>query len=935
MKKEQYFRRIISAGSLSLLSVITLHAQQGKLCPPSGLQPDNGTSTSAQYASKSNRITEGYDTDRGFRHPGGLHTYADFDRIRQQLDAGNEKVTAAYNILKNAAYAQADAATYPSEIIIRGGGAGENYINAARGATIAYQNALRWQIDGSEEHAQHAVDVLMQWANTTTGIGGDSNYALAAGLYGYQFAQAAELVRDYEGWSPEDFNKFKRWMLNVWYPSSIGFLRGRNGTWENASKWWQCPGHYWSNWGLCNALAVMSIGVLCDDVFIYNQGLSFYKYDQVGTFEDPRTADPIQNDGLSEFLGNLVVTTQESELETGAYGKLGQMQESGRDIGHATMALGLAVDIAHMAWNQGDDLFSYMDNRLAAGIEYVAAQTQSVEGLPWTDYHYATSGFHWSDSRSQLQTAPAKGEQIRPYWGTVIGHYEGVKGVTMPFSKIAYEKMGIDGGGQGDTSGGYDHLGYSVLTGTRDAIAPEEAPTPLTPRMTYNGITVEHNELGGLTNTYRLESTQPLPAGTIVTLSPQLPDGEADTGQWEWNTGETTKDITIAADRSGVWRATYTNAKGTQSEQVFTIAVEGDCEESEIETQITTGGQTTDATEINVLYGSEVTLSVNARMGWGWYEWENGSTTQTVTLPNVTATQRLSAFFTGQGGRKQEVTFTVNMQIIRPDFTIDNQTYTDSTLIIVSPGSTVTLTPTPAPLMTGGTYLWSDGSQGETLTLSNLQTSGTYTLDYTANGHTATLTYQVYVTQNGYYSIETGDYYIRHTGHDTYLTHTEDRTAPFFDSKNDAHPESQQWHIANTPPLTSYSIMSLLDSQYLSKEGTFGNDAMTVFRFSTAEGTDDIAIMKSVTSGKRYWKVAADGTIDFAASEEPTDYPFKFIPVKNGDGILATENAGGDITDVCYYTPDGIKTAHPNKGLNIRQTTYSNGQVVREKIIIR
>ena len=98
----------------------------------------------------------------------------------------------------------------------------------------------------------------------------------------------------------------------------------------------------------------MSIGILCDDVFLYNQGLSFYKYDQVGTFVDPRTANPILNDGLTEFIGNLVVTTQNSELETGAYGKLGQMQESGRDIGHAAMAAGLAVDVAHIGWNQGE-----------------------------------------------------------------------------------------------------------------------------------------------------------------------------------------------------------------------------------------------------------------------------------------------------------------------------------------------------------------------------------------------------------------------------------------------------------------------------------------------------------------------------------------------------------------------------------------------------
>ena len=30
-------------------------------------------------------IANSYDTERGFRHPGGLHTQADFDRVKQQL----------------------------------------------------------------------------------------------------------------------------------------------------------------------------------------------------------------------------------------------------------------------------------------------------------------------------------------------------------------------------------------------------------------------------------------------------------------------------------------------------------------------------------------------------------------------------------------------------------------------------------------------------------------------------------------------------------------------------------------------------------------------------------------------------------------------------------------------------------------------------------
>lgn len=611
--------------------------------------------------------------ERGFKHPGGLHTQADFDRIKQQLSDGDPTVTAAYQVLKTAAYAQSGAATYPVATIVRGGGSGENYINAARGAAIAYQNALRWKIEGSTACAKHAVDVLMKWCNTTTEVTGNSDARLAFGLYGYEFAQAAELMRDYEGWKREDFAKFQKWMLELWYPGCINFLRGRNGTWENSGKWWQAPGHYWSNWGLCNALAVISIGVLCDDVFIYNQGMSFIKYDQCGTFKDPRTSNPILNDGLTEFWGNLIVTTTPWEKETGAYGKVGQMNESGRDTGHAAMALGLAIDIAHQGWNQGEDLFAYMDHRLAAGIEYVAAQTQSIPGLPWTDYHYGSSGYYYSDSRAWLMTEPALGAQMRPYWGTVIGHYCGVKGVQMPFSELAYKDMGIDAGGQGSTSGGYDHLGYSVLMNTRTyeggTIYNPAPPTELTPQITYSSKTLSQNDLGGLTNTYQTTpvNSRAIAPGTVVTLSPQLPASDTDTGNWLWNTGETTRSITITADKSFIYRVTYTNTQGAQSELCFPIAVLGDCHHSKVTGSITYNGTTTTDSIIVVKSGASLTLKLDCNEGWGNYLWENGKTTQSITLTNIKSSQTIRGCFQNQGGQKTWRTFSIFVNDLEVD----------------------------------------------------------------------------------------------------------------------------------------------------------------------------------------------------------------------------------------------------------------------------
>ena len=894
--------------------------------------------TAAAFNFDDTGIVEGYDTDRGFRHPGLLHTEADFERIRRQIFVDSiPQVIEAYNVLKSAAYSQSTAFVDPVVTIIRGAGA-ENYISAARAGAIAYQNALRWKIDGTKEHADNAVRLLNSWARTTKGFGGNSNWALASGLYGYPFANAAELLRDYEGWNREDFEAFRRWMIDVWYTACIGFERGRNGTWDNADRWWDCPGHYWSNWGLCNALTVISIGVLCDDVFIYNQGMSFFKHDQVGTFEDPRTTDPIPNDGLTDFLGNLVVTTSESELETGAYGKLGQMNESGRDMGHAAMALGLAVDIAHLGWNQGDDLFSYMDHRLAAGIEFIAAQCQGIQGLPWTNYHYATNGLHWSDPRAPIHTGPALGAAIRPYWGTVIGHYEGVKGVEMPFSRWCYDQMGIDGGGAGDVSGGYDHLGYSVLMNTRDEqLAPaDKVPTELSPVIEYNGNTVYHSDLGGLKSTYRVEPTETLPAGTIVTLRPQLPEGTNNTGKWKWSTGETTQDLTVVADRSGVWRATYTNENGVESEQVFTIAVEGDCEESTLHPKVTYNGRTTETTRVNVFYGSPVTLSVDAIGGYNFFEWENGNTSNTITLPNVTVSREVSVICINQGGRRQKVTFEVNVQYVRPDIIVNNGTYTDTEKKVVDRNASVVLTATPAESMKGGTYEWSNGSTEASIDLGRVTTSQSYQLTYTVDGIVSTMNFQVYVKKSGYTSVTVGDYYIYNTVYDTYLTSHGDGIAPTFEPKDESDPKTQQWNICRTSPGSVYGFMSIADSAYLLSDGTWQDEAISQFRFAGAVDVDVLAIQRSATSGNIFWQVDEFGNIDFSATAEPEDYPFELIPAENGgEGIQTMEGPAGTVVRTVYYSLDGMQVEQPGKGIYIRQTQYSNGAVKREKIAIR
>ncbi len=851
-------------------------------------------------ATTSGAQTSDYDSDRGFIHPGGLHTQADFDRVRQQLADGNATVTAAYQKLTSSAYAQSSVTTYPVETIVRGGGSGENYMNAARGAAMAYQNALRWKIAGTKANADAAVRVLMAWADVTTAIGGDSNYALAAGLYGYQFAQAAELMRDYEGWSADDFERFQQWMLTVWYPTCIGFLRARNGTWENSGKWWQAPGHYWSNWGLCNALCVVSIGVLCDDVFIYNQGMSYIKYDQCATFTNPRSEVPIKNDGLTEFMGNFVVTTYESELETGAYGKLGQLNESGRDAGHSSMSLGLMLDVAKIAWNQGDDLFAYMEHRLAEGVEYLAAQSLNVENLPWVNYIYGSSGYYYTDSRAWTMTAPAMGAQMRPYWGTVIGIYEGVKGVRMPFAEQAYANMGIDGGGEGATSGGYDHLGFSVLMNTRDVqLCPtDKVPTELTPLMTYGGtLTVSlipslaqergrglvadkdiaHSELGGLVNTFTANNKTGVPAGTAITLKPQLPDGEDDTGLWQWNTGATTRELAIVADESRLYRVTYTNRNGIESQLMFSICVQGDCRPCALTPASTCNDVTSADTTIAVLYGSTCRLSVTPQCGWGTYRWSTGATTQSITTAAVVADADYYVTYTNQGGATSTTTFHLH-PIAAEAYIQSKGTTLPQTEAVVDAGQSLTLGLTLPSAVSAADVTWSTGANGDAITLDDIRESGTEVASFTLNGTEVATTFTIFVRQGGNSSLASGNYVIVEAATGRLLTANGiGQPISFQHGTATAPSDGQRWFIDQQSGC--HAIISLAGSLGVLANMKLGTSRLKMFYIEQPVGSERIAIHSGASaSNRKYWHVADDGSIDIT-SASLTQYPFLLLSV--------------------------------------------------------
>ena len=191
------------------------------------------------------------------------------------------------------------------------------------------------------------------------------------------------------------------------------------------------------------------------------------------------------------------------------------------------------------------------------------------------------------------QTAPNEGGkgEYRPYWDRAIGYYEGLRGVKLKYAERASAAVCPDGGGgnYSQNSGGFDHVGFSTLTSWRSAVDKEQAITPLSGDIVYKGEMLKNQtNLGGLKYKYEVCPSKGIPAdGADITLIPQLPEGTEDTGKWLWSTGETTRELTVKADRSYIYRVTYTAANGTQSRQAFAIAVSGDAPADPMTSEIT------------------------------------------------------------------------------------------------------------------------------------------------------------------------------------------------------------------------------------------------------------------------------------------------------------------------------------------------------------
>lgn len=171
------------------------------------------------------------DIAAAFAHPGALHTAKDFRRITKHVADSNEPWNTTWSLLTSSSYAQSSYKPNLQTVVYRGynGVNSENYQYLYRDAAAAYQLAMRWKITIDKSYADASVNIMDSWAATITVIKGTSDKFLASGLYGHQLANAAELMRNYSGWSRTNKTASANMLKYVFATMKNLFFEDHNG----------------------------------------------------------------------------------------------------------------------------------------------------------------------------------------------------------------------------------------------------------------------------------------------------------------------------------------------------------------------------------------------------------------------------------------------------------------------------------------------------------------------------------------------------------------------------------------------------------------------------------------------------------------------------------------------------------------------------------
>ncbi|WP_418841150.1 GH92 family glycosyl hydrolase [Phocaeicola sp.] len=335
---------------------------------------------------------------RKFVHPGILHTTKSIERMRAQIADKEYPAYGSFELLKSHHCSQADYQPFgPFEIISRDGEFRHTKSKMEQDFSAIYQNALMWVLTGEKTHAEKSLELLLGYAGTLKRIPETNDAPLLVGLEGLKIIYATEILRHtYKKMTVVQFNEISRMIREVFLPVMENFYHRKPYT--NG------------NWGPIVTKAYMAAAILWDNEEMYNKAVDFYLHAN-------------DNGTIAHYIS----------------GDTGQIQESGRDQGHSMLGIGALATVCEIAWQQGDDLYSALDNRLMKGFEYVAKYNLGYN-VPFAVWKDVTGKYsNWTEISNK-----GRGRYM-PIFEMAYNHFVIRKGMQMPYTEQVLRQIRPEG----------------------------------------------------------------------------------------------------------------------------------------------------------------------------------------------------------------------------------------------------------------------------------------------------------------------------------------------------------------------------------------------------------------------------------------------------------------------------------------------------------
>jgi hypothetical protein len=312
-----------------------------------------------------------------FIHPGIFQTRKDLEFMKAQIVAAKEPWIGKWNQLLTSNFSDLSFAPRPVAHVLREafGATKSGSDELQTSVDAANSHVKQWYVTGDAAHAEKAAMILDAWADALWGFDGN-DAKLLAGWTGAPLCEVGEILRStYPSWGSARVKKFHRLLTDVYLPLLQDYFPEANGNWDAA---------------IMHSLA--AIGIFTDDRQLFDGVVHRFKLGP-------------GNGGITKYV----------------YPN-GQCEESTRDMGHTQLGLGYFALTASICWNQGVDLFSAADDRLAFGFEY-------------------TSKYMLGEDVPHFGPISVEGRgQFSDFYEAAYQHYRYVQGRSMPYTERAVLK---------------------------------------------------------------------------------------------------------------------------------------------------------------------------------------------------------------------------------------------------------------------------------------------------------------------------------------------------------------------------------------------------------------------------------------------------------------------------------------------------------------